>query len=285
MVVIIPENRTILNGQMNIRDGKIGGTVTEVKAGRLLTRNAGDSLVKINDMTTKPAGFLVYEKVHAKYKPANITTAMVADQIAAIGNGPGVELVGYTTEAVTKDQLMCPAADGKLRIYDGGGIKEKIIPFVKQTSEFDTTWDLPDNALVMSVFPEVTTALASGTIDIGILSSEANGDADGFIDGASCATAGYVKPISVHATEASLTVGLLSGTHVKSADGTPLYAAIAQHYQCDGTAKSISYTTSDHVIAGNIHILYTEPGNYGWPVAQCIKTASTAGNVAIRSLI
>jgi hypothetical protein len=71
-------------------------------------------------------------------------------------------------------------------------------------SEQDTGIDLPANALVLDVLVNVTTAEATGatkTIDLGILSSESGGDADGLIDGLSVASTGLKRPV------AAITVG------------------------------------------------------------------------------
>lgn len=63
------------------------------------------------------------------------------------------------------------------------------------TSEVDTGWSLPSNAIVEDVLLNVITAEASGTtktINVGPLSTETGGDADGYLAGVSVASTGLV---------------------------------------------------------------------------------------------
>ena len=279
-----PVNRVVLAGQPDELTGKVGGTVTEMKPGRLVTKGTNDDDIIICSKTTPPAGFLGYEQTNAFYKPTDVDTAYVSGDWPTVINGPMV-LNGYVQEAVTKDDLLCPGDDGKLRKYYPGAIKTMVIPFTKQTSEFDSTFDLPEGAVIIGQpFVEVVDEVASGTIDVGILSSESGGDADGFIDGMSCATAGKIVPIAWDASaDADNTLGLLISYAMLG--GTANYGRIPKLWVCDGTAVSVSYTTSDHAIAGNIHILYAEPGAADTPVAKAEETIAAAGDCAMRSLI
>ena len=73
------------------------------------------------------------------------------------------------------------------------------------TGENDTGWDLPSTAIVEDVLVNVKTAEATGTtktIDVGLLSSEAGGDADGFLDGVDVSSTG-LKGASLSVTEAA----------------------------------------------------------------------------------
>ena len=57
-----------------------------------------------------------------------------------------------------------------------------VLPFgVSDNSETDTGIDLPANMLVKDAFIRVTTVDATETLDVGLLSSESGGDADGFL--------------------------------------------------------------------------------------------------------
>jgi len=248
-----PINKIVIRGEPDEQSLKVGGTVTEMKPGRLVTKGTNDDDIIINSKTTTPVGWLSYEATHAVSKPVDPDTAYSDGDWATVINGPMV-LRGYVSEAVNKGDLLCGDDDGKARKYYPGAVKTMVIPFTKQTSEYDSTYDLPEGAVVLGAFVEVVDEVASSTIDVGILSSESGGDADGFIDGMSCATAGKIVPISW--------------------DGV-----------CDGTAVSVSYTTSDHAITGNIHIFYAEPGAADEPVAKAEETVAAAGNCAMRSLI
>jgi len=123
------------------------------------------------------------------------------------------------------------------------------ISFTKNTSETDTGIDLPGPCIVMAVELDVTTNVASGTIDVGTLSTGTNGDADGFIDGASCATAGKVPLAAGNAN----TIGVFLEGAEQSGSNTRLF-----RYFPSTDERSITYTTSNHAIAGDIYIIYVD---------------------------
>ncbi|MCJ2540272.1 MAG: hypothetical protein LN414_03260, partial [Candidatus Thermoplasmatota archaeon] len=65
----------------------------------------------------------------------------------------------------------------------------------------------------------------------------------------------------VDATAANITVGvLLTEVEIKDATGTPVYYAVRQHHECDGTAESLSYTTSAHAVVGIIWLQVSGTG-------------------------
>jgi hypothetical protein len=158
---------------------------------------------------------------------------------------------------------VCPAFSNQLRAIPGF-VQRLRIPFSQNTSETDTGLNLPSTALVIDSVIEVTTAVAASTIDVGTLSSESGGDANGFIDGVSCASTGLVLPAAV------LTAGNTVSSWTSSTYGALLQDLVTavttsgltgtfnrKNYAADAnTAKSISYSTSAHAIAGNIHIFY-----------------------------
>jgi len=121
-------------------------------------------------------------------------------------------------------------------------------------TEVSTGFVLPTNSIIYpdEMFVIVDTLDATETLDVGILSSEAGGDADGFIDGISVATAGFIKP-AVTITQgtnanyiSATTFGILFlaaaclGANVAAQNAVPVFTP----YVCDGTAKTISYTPS-----------------------------------------
>jgi len=90
-----PVNRIVLTGQPDETIGKVGGTVTEMKPGRLVTKGTNDDDIIINSTTTTPTGWLSYEATHNDSKPTDPDTAYVAGDWATVINGPMV-LRGYT---------------------------------------------------------------------------------------------------------------------------------------------------------------------------------------------
>jgi len=122
----------------------------------------------------------------------------------------------------------------------------------KSTGEKDTGFDFRKGDVIMDVWVDVQTAEATSgtkTIDVGLLSTETGGDADGLADGLSTATANVVQPKTTITTgantkfAASTTRGVLledfqAGTDVDQDEGL----AYRKHHICDGVAKSLSYT-------------------------------------------
>lgn len=105
------------------------------------------------------------------------------------------------------------------------------------TTEEDTGFDLAAGTIVLPTpYVRVFEIDATEDIDVGLLSSESGGDADGFIDGASVATAGTVKPTR---TNGSDTMGALLSVQdsANAGDIIPEPYVIA-------AAVSITYTTS-----------------------------------------
>jgi hypothetical protein len=106
-------------------------------------------------------------------------------------------------------------------------------------TEYDTGFDLP---LYSAVMPNpmilVTTIDATEDIDVGILSSETAGDADGFIDGVSTATLGLAKATLLTSAD---TMGALLSVQDSANAGDD---APEVHVVTGSNGRSISYTTS-----------------------------------------
>lgn len=157
---------------------------------------------------------------------------------------------------------------------DGLSLKHKKIPVstLASSSEKDGGWDLPADAVVLDVFVNVKTAEATGTtktLDVGLLSSESGGDADGFLDGVTVATTGIkrgVATVTVGGTEtyfASTTRGALFGTFLAGANVAGDVGTLYERPHIAGsvTAKSVSYTAGSNDFAelvADIHVLYLE---------------------------
>jgi hypothetical protein len=126
--------------------------------------------------------------------------------------------------------------------------------------ETDTGWDLPKYGEVdpysMMVF--VQTIDATETLEVGLLSSESGGDADGFLDAISIATAGWVRPAMTFTKGSSQyyvsactwgeyffdldnTGATSKGLAGADGAGTAGQPFLESHIG-DGTAKSLTYT-------------------------------------------
>lgn len=123
----------------------------------------------------------------------------------------------------------------------------------KTTGEKATLFKLPTKGIVLGVWVDVRTAEVTAgtkTVDVGLLSSEAGGDADGFAVGVPTTPTGVKRPgpvITVGGTEtffASTTRGallcpsFLAGANVAGDVGT-IYEA---PHTLNGTARTVSYT-------------------------------------------
>ena len=140
-----------------------------------------------------------------------------------------------------------------------GLLKRKILPFTNSgMAEADTGWDLPAKAIVLDVIIDLTTEVAGSSMSVGILSTEGGGDAVGFLDAEITTAAGLVQHTFVDATAGNITLGaFLYETQVTTA--APLVHVWNTFYPTDTNAgKSISYTTSDHAIVGNINVFYID---------------------------
>ena len=148
-----------------------------------------------------------------------------------------------------------PSGPNEIMIDQGVLRQVAVIPFsvddTTATTETDTGFDLPTNARIdpTGVGVRVTTVDATETIDVGLLSTESGGDANGLVAALSVATAGFVlaKPtLTAGGSEtyyASTTLGALLVTFLAGADtATDVGTHERIAHVGNGTAKSFSYT-------------------------------------------
>jgi len=157
-------------------------------------------------------------------------------------------------------------------------VKKLSISSTPTGAEQDTGFDLPAKSVVLDVYVDVTTQEATGatkTLDVGLLSGESGGDADGFLDGVSVAATGlvkgafaqttgsnnnYVGAAATHTRGALLTELLIAGEDVSNGgDGI----AVAGKHANNGTAVSVTYTAGSGDWAefrGDIYVVYMEIG-------------------------
>jgi len=152
-------------------------------------------------------------------------------------------------------------------VLDRSGVdKCLIVPFgVSDNVETDTGIDLPVNALIKDLLVEVVTLDAGETLNVGLLSSETAGDADGLLAAISVNAAGFIKPFvnTVGSNEtyvSTSTYGVLMGpaavgTDVNEDTGIP---AGFGHIISGSNAKSLTYTGSagSDAAAGYIYTFF-----------------------------
>lgn len=176
---------------------------------------------------------------------------------------------------------------GPNEIYIDKGRRNQIlrIPFdiadTTAATETDTGHDLPAKCAVhpWGMGLDVTALDATEDIDVGLLSSESGGDADGFMDAVSTAALGLALAtvgftVGASATYVDLTGGDVEFTYGLFMVGVGTKAAISEgsnadtdegmyllvdHLSDEVTAKSVTYTlsTGSDTAAGFINLPYT----------------------------
>lgn len=197
---------------------------------------------------------LTFTNGEVRFWTANTVTAVDICGITSAGRT-------FALNSVTPSQQMIPINPLNSR-------QLLVIPFgASDNAETDTGFDLPANCLItpLDIKLRVTTTDATETIDVGILSSEANGDANGFITAASVANSGFVELLPQITGGANIDyvgtryVGDLLATSIAGADAVATCGGFTYKvYRTDGTAKSITYTGSANsdTAAGYIYLSF-----------------------------
>lgn len=212
----------------------------------VLTEDTPDSPVIYTDENgttlteTGGIGVLTLTNGRVTFFTAASVTAVDLSGITADGRAIGLNSVGSSV--------------GRILIDPTRSRYTVAIPFgPNNNSEQDTGLDLPSNCLLTAhdVSLRVTTIDATEDLNVGILSSESGGDADGFIRNALVGTAGFVEllPQITGGTNIDFVgtryVGDLLATSITGADAVATVGGFTtKRYRTDGVAKSISYTGS-----------------------------------------
>jgi hypothetical protein len=145
-----------------------------------------------------------------------------------------------------------------------------VVPFgASDNTETDTGIDLPAGILVVDAHMKVTTTDSGETLDWGILSSESNGDADGFMLVQSVANAGFVTGYPVITGGANIDYALHTSGYgaflkqgIAGADAVATVGGVTRrYYLTDGVAESVSYTgtAGSDTAAGYLYLEYLRP--------------------------
>jgi len=201
----------------------------------------------------------------------NLKLAVVSGGALDIESGGAIKIAGTAVSASASE--LNAVADVSA---NGAIVKTQTISLSAPSdgTEQDTGTLLPAKAKITDVFLDVTAAEATGTtktLNIGTLSSEGGGDADGFAVDIAVDSTGQVRPqatvtVGVNETYASAnTRGALLSDYIAGSDldgDFGLYREVP--YLTDSqTAKSISFTagSADFAeFAGTLIIEYVEVG-------------------------
>lgn len=269
-----PDNKIIAYAPNTVLIQEEKAEATTIKPGMVVMKGTNDDDVVACDGVTKaPFGIAGYEQSFlgaassTSNRPANVATAYAKDaRVPVLGGGGFVAMMHLAPGVGTvKGDLLASWGGGTVvpvvPMPGGYGVR---IPFVKKTDEFDTGVDLPEGMIISDVIVEVTKEVADATIDVGLLYAEDNngGDADGFLDGESCAAKGFVKHNLVDGTATNNTLGAyLVEADIKSADASALFYSPPTFHVVGGGQVSVSYTTTNSAnLAGNIYVVCAAPG-------------------------
>lgn len=284
-----PNNQIVVAGTPTLQELKIE-TATNCKPGRFVMRGTNDDDIIVCNGLKPPIGVLGYEQAHPSFKPDTRAGLYAAEAMAPVLNGdftaisPGALAVGT---AGKKGEILVSWSDGMVLpgIILGGNVGIKI-PFGKSATEKKTGVTLPAGVVVRGAMVDVGTAVAGATIDVGTLSTE-TGDADGFLDGVSCAVAGRPELNLVDGTAENNTLGaLLVESVIKSGDESALYFSVGTGYLVPSGGKEVTYTTTESAVAGEIILIIEAPGVV--PVGKLetsANAASAAANAVYKCLI
>jgi len=263
-----PDNKVIAYAPNTILIQEEKAEAATIKPGMVVMKGTNDDDVVACDGVTKaPFGIAGYEQSFlgaassTSNRPANVDTAYAKDaRVPVLGGGGFVAMLHLAPGVGTvKGDLLASWGGGTVvpvvPMPGGYGVR---IPFTKNTSETDTGVDLPEGMIISDVIVEVTNEVANATIDVGLL----GGDADGFLDGESCAAKGFVKHKTVNDSAAKNTLGAyLVESDIKSSDTSALFVSVPGVYVVGDGKVSVSYTTSDSDnLAGNIYMVCAAPG-------------------------
>ncbi len=158
--------------------------------------------------------------------------------------------------------------DHVLTLDRSGVDKCFVAPFVFNAgaTETDTGLDFPLNSFIHDFLVEVVTVDATETLNVGLLSSETAGDADGIAVGVPLDTAGFIRPYIitdgatedyVSATYKGALFGIGSvGTNTANDFGQP---GGSGHTVTGANAVSLTYTpSSSDTAAGYIHVFFKQ---------------------------
>jgi len=262
-----PDNKVIAYAPNTILIQEEKAEAATIKPGMVVMKGTNDDDVVACDGVTKaPFGIAGYEQSFlgaassTSNRPANVDTAYAKDaRVPVLGGGGFVAMMHLAPGVGTvKGDLLASWGGGTVvpvvPMPGGYGVR---IPFVKKTTEFDTGVDLPEGMIVSDVIVEVINEVANATIDVGLLGD----DADGFLDGESCAAKGFVKHNTVALT--SDVTSLTLGAYFKEADiADATQTCRVPNYHIVGEGQvSVSYTTSDSDnLAGNFYMVCAAPG-------------------------
>lgn len=262
-----------------------------------------DAYVAVNPATTRPYGWIGYDDVDTNVRPAYVTQAYVSSVAGAKvetklykGRGFGIMASLYPYMTIKQSRKLCNWLDGQVAgpcMPASGGVYLGI-PFATGTGEVNTHVVIPAGIVIApDAFVHVTTGAAI-TLDIGTLSTETSGDANGLIAAMDITTAGIYGPLLSGASSASggNTLGALlqAGAPTEFKDANSKYDVLPKNYLTtvsteNTVGRTITYTPSaGTACAGMIYLHLVSPHiRIVAEAAESVTTTTTASDIAVTS--
>lgn len=231
--------------------------IMDASTGKAVIAAGGKFIVTLAGLTGKATLYNPDSNFAALANPITPTRGKLRFAIAASPVGASVDIFGIAPGGQAVKQTSVQPGNPTEILVGAGRFQELIIPYLASdytaASENDTGLDLPTGA-AMEPWQRVKTTVnqSSKTLDVGLLSSESSGDADGFMVGMSLnATGTIVSKLSSTATVGALLKETLTGAAAVA--GVP--------YVIGATAVSVSLTPSSGstTAAGYICLPYVMP--------------------------
>lgn len=239
--------------------------VRDMMTGKAMNATGGKAYITTSGGTAKSTLYNPDNDYAALSNPISLTNgrlrfAIVGASTFGQASEPVVDIYGITGEGVPFQCRGWRPGMNTISVNNASVNHVLVVPFniadtaaaTETDTGFDFTAGMAINPLNLSVYTK--TLDATETIDVGLLSSESGGDADGFIVGLSVATAVVVTPTLAATAE---TLGALLRVAATADAGTGLVPR--QHVIA--TATSLTYTLSagTDTAAGFIVIGYARP--------------------------
>jgi hypothetical protein len=239
-------------------------SLVDAFTGEAIKTAGGNLIVLQNGTSTKQAikdsaGAAASNPLAINYGVVDFYTADTVATVDVVGFAPGGQFIAVAGIAAS--------GPNEIKVDTSRRKQTARIPFsitdMVAATEYDTGLDLPTNALVIptaGLSVDVKTIDATETIDVGILSSESGGDADGIAALVALDTA-VVVPAAVTVTAgvfSANTFGALVSSYTAGTNADDRGLFMPKMYRCDGTAKSISLTltTGSDTAKGFVNIPY-----------------------------
>ncbi len=200
-----------------------------------------------------------------KANPITTTQFAIDKQVLFYGPNASYDIFIAHNDGSTQSVLAVTPLQHRISLNRNSGERHMVIPWTAPGTTETSTLNLPYDSIVHMVSIEVVTAESGKTLSVGLLSSQSNGSATGFVNAVSTTTAGY-PALSVFTVGGSETyfASTVLGSFFQVSDAG---ANTALHYGSfwpsskiitGANANTVSYTGSSGSSTGTgyIHLFF-----------------------------